>query len=57
MHLDSDFEHLSYGNNENDKGTRLGNLMHGDFLAFYVLNSSPLQSKTDFHQILRPLTA
>ena len=36
MHLDPDFEHLSYGNNENVKGTRLGNLKHGDFLAFYA---------------------
>lgn len=36
MHLDPDFEHLSYGNNENAKGVRMGNLRRGDFLAFYA---------------------
>lgn len=36
MHLDPDFEHLTYGNNENSKGTRLASLEEGDFLAFYA---------------------
>lgn len=36
MHLDPDFEHATYGNNENSKGTRLATLKDGDFLAFYA---------------------
>lgn len=36
MHLDPDFDHLTYGNNENAKGARLGNLLRGDFIAFYA---------------------
>lgn len=36
MHLDPDFEQLTYGNNENTKGTRLAHLNQGDFLAFYA---------------------
>jgi len=35
-HLDPDFDHLTYGNNENVKATRLAQLKPGDFLAFYA---------------------
>ena len=36
MHLDPDFEHLTYGNNANAKGAAVGRLAKGDFIAFYA---------------------
>jgi hypothetical protein len=36
MHLDPDFEHLTYGNNANGKGAAIGRLVEGDFIAFYA---------------------
>jgi hypothetical protein len=35
MHLDPDFECLTYGNRGNNKGTILGNMSAGDLLVFY----------------------
>jgi hypothetical protein len=52
MHLDPDFEHLTYGNNENSKGTRLGNLRRGDFLAFYASLKAVDQPKTLIYALI-----
>lgn len=52
MHLDPDFEHLTYGNNENTKGTRLGNLKRGDFIAFYASLKAVDQPKTLIYALI-----
>jgi hypothetical protein len=36
MHLDPDFNHLTYGDNGKGRGQRLGELDPGDFVAFYA---------------------
>ena len=36
MHLDPDFEHLTYGDNGPRRGSRLAALQEGDFMAFYA---------------------
>lgn len=35
MHLDPDFEHLTYGNRDNAKGTKFRNLQRDDLIVFY----------------------
>ena len=52
MHLDPDFEHLTYGNNENTKGARLGNLQRGDFIAFYASLRAVDQPKTLIYALI-----
>jgi hypothetical protein len=36
MHLDPDFEHLTYGDNGTRRGTRIATLSSGDMLVFYA---------------------
>jgi hypothetical protein len=36
MHLDPDFEHLTYGDNGTRRGTRIATLCSGDMLVFYA---------------------
>jgi hypothetical protein len=36
MHLDPDFEHLTYGDNGADRGARLKHFSNGDLVVFYA---------------------
>ena len=51
MHLDPDFEHLTYGDNGTRRGTGISTLSSGDMLVFYA----GLKSITPPHQLVYAL--
>jgi len=56
MHLDPDFEHLTYGNNANGKGAAIGRLVKGDFIAFYASLRAVDQPATLVYALIGLLT-
>ncbi len=46
MHLDPDFEHLTYGDNGTKRGSQIKTLKRGDFLVFYA-GLRPIEKHTD----------
>ena len=56
MHLDPDFEHLTYGNNANSKGDAIAGLKKGDFIAFYASLRAVDQPRTLVYALIGILT-